>query len=168
VPEIIVVMGVTGAGKTTIGRRLAAARHLPFLDADDFHSDEAKAKMRAGVPLTEADREPWLLRLNAALRAHQASGAVLACSALTEHARAVLTEGLRGVRFVLLMGDPELIRARLARRHGHFAGIALLPSQLATLETPVGAVTVDVDGTPDATTARALDALDQEDRSTSI
>jgi len=161
-------MRVTGAGKTTIGRRLAAARRLPFLDADDFHSDEAKAKMHAGAPLTETDREPWLQRMNAELRAHEATGAVLACSALTEHARAVLTTGLRGVRFLLLTGDPEVIRARIAHRHGHFAGTALLPSQLATLEPPAGAVIVDVDGTPDATAARALAALDQDDRSTSI
>lgn len=161
-------MGVTGVGKTTIGRRLAAARRLPFLDADDFHSDEAKAKMHAGVPLTEADREPWLHRLNAALRAHRTTGAVLACSALTEHARAVLTDGLTGVRFLLLIGAPELIRTRIAHRHGHFAGTSLLPSQLATLEPPAGAVTVNVDGTPDETAARAIAALAQDDRSTSI
>jgi len=161
-------MGVTGAGKTTIGRRLAAARRLPYLDADDFHSDEAKAKMHAGVPLTEDDREPWLRRLNAALREHVATGAVLACSALTEHARQLLTEGIPNVRFLLLTGDPSLIRARIAHRHDHFAGTALLLSQLATLEPPAGAVTVQVDGTPDETTARAIAALAQDDRSTSI
>ena len=161
-------MGVTGVGKTTIGRRLAAARQLPYLDADDFHSDEATAKMHAGVSLTEADREPWLRRLNAALREHEATGAVLACSALTEHARQLLTAGVPDVRFLLLTGDANLIRARIAHRHDHFAGTALLPSQLATLEPPAGAVTVQVDGTPDETTARAIAALAQDDRSTSI
>jgi len=161
-------MGVTGAGKTTVGQRLAAALNLPFLDADDFHEEDAKARMAAGIPLTETEREPWLLRLNAALRAHAAIGAVLACSALTEHARHVLTAGVPDVRFLLLNGDPNLIRARIAHRHGHFAGTALLPSQFATLEPPAGAVTVDVDGTPDETAARALAALAQDGRSTSI
>ena len=167
-PEIIVVMGVTGVGKSTVGQRLAAALREPFIDADDFHEDDAKARMAAGIPLTEAEREPWLSRLNTVLRAHVPTGAVLACSALTEHARAVLTEGLPTVRFVLLTGDPGLIRARVEHRHDHFAGAALLPSQFATLEPPAGAVTVNVDGTPDETAARALAALAQDDRSTSI
>jgi gluconokinase len=168
VPETIVVMGVTGVGKTTVGQRLAAARHVPFLDADEFHEDDAKARMAAGIPLTEAEREPWLHRLNAALRAHAVTGAVLACSALTEHARELLTARVPNVRFLLLTGDPNLIRARIAHRYGHFAGTALLPSQLATLEPPADAVTVNVDGSPDETAARAIAALTQDDRSTSI
>jgi gluconokinase len=157
--QFVVVMGVTGVGKTTIGRRLAAALDLPFLDADDFHDDAAKAKMHAGIPLNDADREPWLDRLNRALRDHRATGAVLACSALTGAYRRRLTAGVADVRFLVLTGDPDVIRARIETRREHFAGADLLPSQLATLEPPPDAVTVDVDGTPDETTARALAAL---------
>jgi gluconokinase len=158
--QFVVVMGVTGVGKTTIGRRLAAALGIPFLDADDFHDAAAKAKMHAGIPLTDADRAPWLDRLNHALREHASTGAVLACSALTDAYRERLTAGVTGVRFLVLTGEPAVIRARIDARRGHFAGADLLPSQLATLDPPPGAVTVDVDGTPDETTARALAALE--------
>ena len=156
---IIVVMGVTGVGKTTIGRLVADGLHIPFLDADDFHSDAATAQMHEGIPLTDAERVPWLDRLNRALHEHAATGAVLACSALTDDYRARLTAGLEQVRFLLLTGDPELIRQRIAARIGHFAGPDLLPSQLDTLETPADAVTVNVDDAPDVVTQRALDAL---------
>ncbi|HXY91468.1 MAG TPA: gluconokinase [Acidimicrobiia bacterium] len=157
--EFIVVMGVTGVGKSTIGRRLAAALDLPFLDADDFHSDEAKAKMHAGIPLTDADRAPWLDRMNQAMHAHASTGAVLACSALTDGYRERLTAGLDDVRFVLLTGDPALILGRVETRRGHFAGADLLPSQFATLVPPRDALTIDVSGTPDEITARTLVAL---------
>jgi gluconokinase len=156
---IVVVMGVTGVGKTTVGRLVAEAVHVPFLDADDFHSDAAKAQMHEGVPLTDAERQPWLDRINHALREHTATGAVLACSALTDDYRARLTAGLGQVRFLLLTGDPELIRQRIAARLGHFAGTDLLPSQLVTLEIPRDAVTVNVDAAPDVVVRRALDAL---------
>jgi gluconokinase len=152
-------MGVTGVGKTTIGRRLAAALHVPFLDADDFHSDAAKAKMHAGIPLTDDDRAPWLARLNRALLELSATGVVLACSALTDAYRDRLTEGIADPRFVFLTGDPALIRERIEARRGHYAGADLLPSQFATLVPPADAITVDVSGTPDETTARALAAL---------
>src|SRR4051812_1309919 len=111
---IVIVMGVTGVGKTTIGRLVAGALDVPFLDADDFHSDAAKAQMHEGIPLTDDERAPWLDRLNHALREHAATGAVLACSALTDDYRARLTAGLDQVRFLLLTGDPELIRQRIA------------------------------------------------------
>jgi carbohydrate kinase (thermoresistant glucokinase family) len=152
-------MGVTGVGKTTIGRLLAAALALPFLDADDFHRDEAKKKMHAGIPLTDADRAPWLDRLNRALREHSSTGAVLACSALTDAYREQLGAGLDHLRFVWLTGDPDVIRSRIDARHGHYAGSDLLPSQLATLEPPRGAVTVDVGGTPEQTARLALIGL---------
>ena len=155
---IVVVMGVTGVGKTTIGRLVADALHVPFLDADDFHSDAAKAQMHEGIPLTDAERAPWLDRINHALHEHTATGAVLACSALTDDYRARLTAGLEHVRFLLLTGDPELIRRRITARLGHFAGPDLLPSQLDTLETPADAVTVNVDAEPDVVVERALDA----------
>jgi gluconokinase len=156
---IIIVMGVTGVGKTTVGRLVADALHVPFLDADEFHSAAAKAQMHEGIPLTDAERAPWLDRLNHALRERTATGAVLACSALTDDYRARLTAGLEHVRFLLLTGDPELIRQRIAARLGHFAGPDLLPSQLDTLEIPADAVTVNVDAEPQVVTQRALDAL---------
>ncbi len=104
---IVVVMGVTGVGKSTVGRLIAAALHAPFLDADDFHSDAAKAQMHAGIPLTDAERDPWLDRINRALHDDAATGAVLACSALTHAYRERLSAGLDDVRFVLLTGDPS-------------------------------------------------------------
>ncbi len=146
VAPIVVVMGVAGSGKTTVGRGLADALGLPFLDADDFHDAVSLALMRAGKPLGDAQREPWLDRLAGELRGRRAAhtGAVLACSALTDVYRRRLTAGLGGVSFVLLTGAPELIGRRLAARTGHFAGATLLPSQLATLEAPSDAVVVDV------------------------
>jgi gluconokinase len=159
---IVVVIGVTGVGKSTVGRLIAAALHEPFLDADDFHSDAAKAQMHAGIPLTDAERDPWLDRLNQVLHENAATGAVLACSALTDGYRERLSSGLDQVRFVLLTGDPELIRRRIAQRHGHFAGTDLLPSQLATLEVPADAITVDIDAPPEEIAKRALDGLHPE------
>lgn len=156
---IVIVMGVTGVGKSTVGRLIASALHAPFLDADDFHSDAAKAQMHAGIPLTDAERDPWLDRINRALHDNAATGAVLACSALTAAYRERLSVGLDQVRFVLLTGDPALIASRIAHRHGHFAGTDLLPSQLATLEVPADAVTVDIDAPPEVIAERALAGL---------
>jgi gluconokinase len=143
---IVVVMGVAGVGKTTVGRRLAASLGWEFHDADDFHSPASVAKMHAGVPLTEADRAAWLARLRALVEqlARDGRSAVLACSALRRAHREQLTPPGADVRFVHLTGDPALIRARLAARRGHFMPAALLDSQLATLEPPDDAVTVDV------------------------
>jgi len=155
---VVVVMGVTGAGKTTVGRLLARALGVPFLDADDYHSPAAIEKMRAGVPLDDTDRAPWLARLNRTLRAHP-DGAVLAASALTTGARAALGAGVPGLRYVLLTGDPAVIGHRIGARRGHFAGPALLPSQLALLEPPADAVVVDVDAPPETVARRALRGL---------
>jgi gluconokinase len=155
----IVVMGVTGVGKTTVGKLLAAALHVPFLDADDFHTDAAKAKMHAGVGLSDADRAPWLDRLHRVLEEHAATGAVLACSALRVSYRQELAAGLDHVRFLWLTGDPVVISARIDARPDHYAGSDLLPSQLATLEPPRDAVMVDVDGTLEQTVRLALIGL---------
>jgi gluconokinase len=156
---IVVVMGVAGTGKSTVGKRLAASLHLPFIEGDAFHSAANIEKMSHGEPLTAEDRAPWLDRINRELRRHDSAGAVLACSALTESSRRRLTKGVAGVRFVLLRGDEDVLRARLKARKGHFAGANLLASQLATLEEPDDAVVVDVDAPPDEVFARALSGL---------
>ena len=157
--QMIVVMGVTGTGKSTIGKRLASSLDLPFIEGDDFHDPANVDKMRRGVPLTDEERVPWLDRLNVELRAHVRSGAVLACSALTKAARRRLTVDVDDVRFVLLRGDEGLLRARLQTRKGHFVSVNLLASQLETLEEPDDAAVVNVDGTPDAVFARVVAAL---------
>ncbi len=148
---VIVIIGPAGAGKTTVGRALAGAQGWPFVDGDDVHTLAAVAKMRAGIPLTDADRAPWLTSLRAIVAAtlDRRGHLVLACSALKERYRAALREGLRAVRFVYLKADDHVLARRLADRGGHFAGPALLTSQLADLEEPADAVTVDATEPPD-------------------
>ncbi len=145
---VVVVMGVTGTGKSTVGKRLASSMVLPFIEGDDFHDPANVEKMRRGVPLTEEDRGPWLDKLRTEILRHE-SGAVLACSALTAAFRHRLVSGVEGVRFVLLRADVGLLRERLEARKGHFAGVDLLDSQLNLLEEPDDAVTVDVDAPED-------------------
>ena len=156
---IVVVMGVAGAGKTTVGRLLAADLGAAFLDADDFHPSANVAKMRAGTPLEDADRWPWLERLNAALRERASRGeaAVLACSALKAAYRERLLEGLPQAKLVYLRGARELIAGRLAARRGHYMNPALLDSQFAALEEPAGAIVADV-ATDPASIVRAVRA----------
>jgi gluconokinase len=156
---ILAVMGVAGSGKTTIGKRLAAALALPFVEGDNFHDPENIERMRRDEPLTDEMRGPWLDRLNRELHRRRATGVVLACSALTEWSRRRLRAGLSDVKFVVLTGDAALLRARLAHRKGHFFDPDLLESQLATLEIPEDGIIVPIDGTPDEVTQRALAAL---------
>jgi gluconokinase len=142
---IVVLMGVCGCGKTTTGRALAGEMGWPFLDADDFHPEGNVAKMRAGIPLTDDDRWPWLDRLASELAAINAGGAhaVLACSALRQAYRDRLARA-GDVRFVHLHGDRATLASRLAARPGHYMPASLLDSQLATLEAPAGAPVVDI------------------------
>jgi gluconokinase len=139
---IVVVMGVSGVGKSTIGTALASHLGWHFLDADDFHPRENVAKMAAGTPLTDDDRWPWLDRLNEALRKEQ--DAVLACSALKEAYRRRLLEGIARYQVVHLRGEFDLINARLAERRHRYMPAALLQSQFSTLEPPSQAIEIDV------------------------
>jgi carbohydrate kinase (thermoresistant glucokinase family) len=156
---LVVVMGVAGVGKTTVGLLLAKELGLPFHDADTFHSEANRRKMAAGIPLTEEDRAPWLRDLARRMRGWEAAGgAVVACSALRRRHRDILTDAAPGhVRFVFLDADEETIRTRLAARKGHYMPPALLDSQLATLERPRPdeALRVDAGATP-AAAARAV------------
>jgi gluconokinase len=143
---IVVVMGVSGSGKSTVGALLAERLGVEFLDADEFHPPENVAKMAAGVPLTDADRGPWLERLNAELR--RRGDAVLACSALKESYRRALAQGLE-CRFVHLRGPIELIRSRMEFRRHRYMPASLLESQFAALEPPSGAIDVDIAQSPE-------------------
>jgi gluconokinase len=146
---IVIIMGVVGSGKTTIGQLLAQELGWEFADADDFHPPSNVEKIRQGIPLEDADREPWLDRLRQAIVEWIAQGrnVVLACSALKRSYRRKLEAGPE-VRFVYLKGSAALITERLRSRHGHFADAKILASQLADLEEPEGALTVDIAATP--------------------
>jgi gluconokinase len=146
---IVIIMGVVGSGKTTVGRLLAEQLGWEFADADDFHSSANKEKIRKGIGLTDADREPWLQGLHAAI-VHwiaERRSVVLACSALKQSYRSELDIGPE-VHFVYLKGGAALIASRLKARRGHFANEQILASQLSDLEEPENAATVGIEGTP--------------------
>ncbi len=147
---IIILMGVVGSGKTTIGKLLAQTLGWKFTDADEFHSPENIEKISHGIALNDSDRTPWLAALRHAIEQWNLDGqnVVLACSALKRTYRDELRAGL--VQFVYLKGDYELIRQRLRSRHGHFASESILKSQLADLEEPEHAITVEIDKAPEA------------------
>lgn len=163
----ILLMGVTGAGKTTVGRLLAERLGARFLEGDAFHPEANVAKMRSGIPLDDADRWPWLEAIRAELVRAIAGGetVVVACSALKRAYRDLLRRAGPGVRFFHLTGDPGLIAGRLAGRRGHYMPAALLPSQLATLEDPAGepdVLAVGIETDPEAIVARILAAFRAE------
>jgi len=152
---VVVLMGVAGAGKTTVGQALAQALGWRFVDADDLHPPANRAKMVRGEPLDDADRAPWLLRLADDIRGwlHDGRDVVLAASALKARYREQLAVDPAQVRFVYLTGSPALLAERLQRRTGHFLPPSLLASQLADLEPPEDALTVDVTPPPEALVA---------------
>src|SRR4051794_3263151 len=158
-------MGVSGCGKSTVGDLLARELRVDFLDADDLHSVEAKAKMSAGTPLTDEDRWPWLAKVGAAMKDETQDGrsVVVACSALRRVYRDALRTAAAGdVFFVHLNGTRELLDARLGRREGHFMPPLLLDSQLATLEPlepDEAGVVVDIALAPQEAVAAAVAAL---------
>ncbi len=150
-PRILLIMGVAGSGKTTLGQRAAAALGWPYFEADDFHSAANKDKMASGIPLDDADRAPWLSAIRAKMDEVRAAGgsAVFTCSALKERYRDVLLGGATGAVLVYLSGDFETIRQRLASRQGHFMKADMLRSQFEALEPPQGALALDIRQSPD-------------------
>jgi gluconokinase len=154
---IVLLMGVSGVGKTTLGEALARTLGWRFIDADDYHPAENVAKMKAGIPLDDADRWPWLARLNRVLR--EEKDAVLACSALKGSYRERLSQGIGDFRVVYLRGAPSLIRERAAQRSHRYMPATLLDSQLAALEPPAGAIDIDVAAAPEECLRTALIAL---------
>jgi gluconokinase len=147
---VVIMMGVAGSGKTTVGKLLASQLGWTFADADDYHSAANVEKMRSGIPLTDADRAPWLESLRSLIASWIAAGtnAVLACSALKDDYRQRLRVG-PDVRFIYLKGERALLEERMHTRHGHFMAERMLASQLAALEEPEDAVVVDVDRSPE-------------------
>ena len=170
---VLIVMGVTGSGKTTVGSLLAQRLGWQFADADDFHPSVNIDKMRSGAPLDDSDRAPWLAALRQAIQNWNDSGqsVVLACSALKRSYREELRAG--PVRFVYLKGTHQLILSRLRSRHGHFASEAILNGQFADLEEPDSGeanlttktfepdvtITVEVNKTPEAITSQIIRRL---------
>ncbi len=158
---VILLMGVAGCGKTTVGRQLAADLGWPFADADDFHPPANVAKMSAGLPLDDDDRAPWLAAIRAYLEVRQARGenAVLTCSALKERYRQAIVTDPAAMKLVHLHGSRELLWSRISSRENHFMKSAMLDSQLAALEPPAGALTIDIAPPPAAIAATIRRAL---------
>jgi gluconokinase len=169
--QVVVVMGVAGTGKSTIGQLLAERLGVPYAEGDGFHPEANIAKMSAGIPLTDDDRWPWLDAIAAWAHGRTGKGGVVSSSALKRSYRDRLRAAAPGIVFVHLIGDRSLIEDRMAHREGHFMPTALLDSQYAALQ-PLQAdetgVAVDVSGSPAEITGRALTALaGRTDRATS-
>jgi gluconokinase len=161
----LVVMGVSGSGKTTVGRLLAKRLDWEFADADRYHPPANIAKMAAGVPLDDEDREPWLLSLRELIDERLAAGQslVLACSALKRRYRQVLGDADDRVEFVYLKGSRELIRRRMQERSAHYMKPEMLDSQFEALEEPENALVCEIDAPPAELARRVARALGLED-----
>lgn len=155
-------MGVSGSGKTTVGRKLATRLRWSYIDADDHHTPENVAKMRSGIPLTDEDRWPWLERLRELLQEHMARGEpiVLACSALKNLYRERLEADDPHITLIYLRGTPALIRQRLLSRTDHYFDPDLLQSQFEALEEPKAATIIDVNDSPETIVERILNTTD--------
>jgi gluconokinase len=160
-PLILLLMGVSGCGKTTVGRMLADRLGWPMYDGDDYQPKDNGAKMAQGMPLNDRDRRPWLLAIHDLLVGIKAKRgfAVVACSALKQDYRDLLLNGMEGIRLVYLKGEYAILEERLKRRQGHFFKASLLGSQFEILEEPEDAVIVNVDNPPEAITAGILKSL---------
>lgn len=157
----LLLMGVTASGKSTVGRLLSRRLGWTFHDGDDYHPAANVEKMSHGIPLTDADREPWLDRLNAIMRDHERNGtsAIIASSALKQAYRDRLSRGITPPVVVFLKGEPEVLQARLDARTDHFMPRLMLPSQLAALEEPADGVVVDAGLSPETITGLIVDRL---------
>jgi carbohydrate kinase (thermoresistant glucokinase family) len=160
---VLILMGPTGCGKTTVGHLLAQRLGWPFLDGDNFHPAANVAKMHNGTPLNDSDRRPWLLALQKEIerRNRARQSAILACSALKKTYRELLGVDQQAVKTVYLRGSFELLQERLADRRGHFMPPKLLRSQLETLEVPKGGLVVDIDEDPAMIVTRIIASLQQ-------
>lgn len=161
---ILVLMGVAGSGKTSIGRRLAQTLGWQFIEGDDFHPVANVTKMTKGSPLTDTDRLPWLTALRQKIEQFQARNisAIVACSALKQSYRAILQGDDRpSVQFIYLQAHPDTVRSRLVQRHNHFMKADMLASQFATLEPPDDTLTIQTDAYPsiDAVVAHLTAAI---------
>jgi carbohydrate kinase (thermoresistant glucokinase family) len=147
---LIYIMGVSGSGKTTVGKLLSAKTEIPFFDGDDLHSSANKKKMEAGNALNDDDRKDWLQRINSlAIEQQKLSGAIIACSALKEKYRDILIEEIHKPYWVFLNGGFELIQERMKKRKDHFMPTDLLSSQFEILERPSDALTIDISKSPE-------------------
>lgn len=160
----VVVMGVSGCGKSTVGQGLARALDVPYVEGDELHPPENVARMRAGTPLTDADRQGWLRAIGATLAspASRARGVVVSCSALKRAYRDLLRQAAPDLRFVHLHGSPALLAQRMAARTDHYMPPSLLQSQLETLQMPEPderPISLDIALAPDALVAQALREL---------
>ncbi len=159
-PTVFVIMGVSGTGKSTIGKLLSDALQIPFYDGDDFHPEANIKKMSDGKALNDDDRRGWLIRLNQLAKEHKLKGAVIACSALKQSYRDALLSEMEGyLEFVYLEGTFELIKSRSENRDGHFMPLDLLQSQFDTLEPPLEAIIVSVANTPNEIVTSILNQL---------
>lgn len=148
--RIIYIIGVSGSGKTTIGKLLSQKTGIPFFDADDYHSAANKEKMKAGHPLNDDDRKEWLQEINKlALEQTKLEGAIIACSALKEKYRVVLSEGITATVWIFLHGSYEQVFERMKNRAGHYMPVQLLSSQFESLEIPATAFSVDIKNDPE-------------------
>ncbi|WP_422348213.1 gluconokinase [Flagellimonas sp.] len=158
---VLIVMGVSGTGKSTIGTMLSKQLGIPFFDGDDYHPEANVKKMSAGQPLNDHDRQGWLIRLNELSKEHQKTGAVIACSALKQSYRDLLRQGMNEkLAFVFLEGSFELIKSRLENRKGHFMTSTLLQSQFDTLEPPEDAITVSIALKPEEILQQVIQQLE--------
>jgi len=165
IPRIILLMGVAGSGKTTIGRMLAGQLGWPYFEGDDFHSVANKEKMSRGIPLDDDDRAPWLAairrRIDECVAGNQS--AVFTCSALKEKYRHVLMDRVPGVSLVYLAGTSDMLLHRMEGRSGHYMKAGMLQSQLATLEVPDNALTIDTTQSPETIVAEIRKHLNRTD-----
>ena len=158
--NIIYIMGVSGCGKTTIGKLLSQKIAIPFFDGDDFHSAANVEKMKAGEPLNDEDRSDWLQKINEfAFEQQQLNGAIIACSALKQKYRIVLNNGIAKPVWIFLQGSYQIIFQRLQNRQGHYMPATLLQSQFSNLKIPANAVSINIENEPETIVELIIDRL---------